>query len=175
MTADANYGRPLTYEEIDPADFDAVHLAGGHSQGIKQYLDSELLQRKIAEFQSTGKVIGAICHGTLILARARDQKTGKSLLYGRTATTLIKPLEKIAFLRTFYRVGRRYRTYWKYTETEVRKAVGPHGRVEHGAALRQPFVVVDGSLVTARYPVDVVQYSQKFLQLAEAASAKHDV
>ena len=167
MTADPRYNHPLTYQEIDAADFDAVHLPGGHSHGIKQYLDSELLQKKIVEFEAAGKVIGAICHGTLVLARARDQKTGKSLLDGRTATTLTKPLEQFAFLRTFFRTGRRYRTYWKYTETEVRRAVGPHGRLERGHAMRKPFAVVDGLIVTARYPVDVEEYSQRFLQLAE--------
>jgi putative intracellular protease/amidase len=173
MTADPHYFRPLTYDEIDPADFDAVHLPGGHSRGIKQYLDNAQLQRKIATFQSDGKVIGAICHGTLVLARARDQKTGKSLLDGRTVTTLTKPAEKRAFMRTFCRVGRRYRTYWKYTETEVRRALGPHGHLERGDARLQPFTVVDGLIVTARYPVDIGEYSTSFLQLLESTSAQH--
>jgi len=173
MTADSNFRRPITYGQIDPAIYDAVHLPGGHSRGMRQYLESKQLQRKIVEFHYAGKVIGAICHGTLVLARARDQATGKSLLHGRTVTTLIKPIETFAFMRTFYRVGRRYRTYWKYTEDEVREAVGSQGHVEHGDSWGKPLVVIDGLLVTARYPADVVRYSERFLQLAEVTWAKH--
>jgi putative intracellular protease/amidase len=172
MTASPNFRRPIRYSEIDVSDFDAVHLSGGHSPGMKQYLDSGLLQAKVATFDAAGKPIGAVCHGVLVAARARDQETGKSLLAGRTVTTLIKPIERYAFRRTFYRVGRRYRTYRTYTEDEVRAAVGPAGRIEHGSSWQEPLVVVDGLIVTARYPVDVEAYAERFVRLVENVRSK---
>jgi len=131
------------------------------------------LQGKIAAFHSAGKVIGAICHGTLVLARTRDQEIGESLLHGRTVTTLIQPVEKFVFMRTFYRAGRRYRTYWKYTEDEVRE-----GRRPARPRRTRRFVGTTTGrhrrlIVTARHPADVTQYSERFLQLAEIRSAKH--
>jgi hypothetical protein len=66
-------------------------------------------------------------------------------------TTPIKSIERYAFRKTFYRVGRRYRTYRTYTEDEVRAALGPAGRIEHGCSWQEPLVVIDGSIVTARY------------------------
>jgi hypothetical protein len=99
-------------------------------------------------------------------------ETGKSLLAGRTVTTLIKPIEQYAFRKTFYRVGRRYRTYRTYTEDEVRAAVGPAGRVEHGSSWQEPLVVVDEMIVTARYPVDVEAYAERFVRLVENARLK---
>lgn len=38
-------------------------LPGGHAPGMKQYLGSRLLQRKVAEFWRLERPVGAICHG----------------------------------------------------------------------------------------------------------------
>ena len=49
----------------------------------------------------------------------------------------------------------------------MRAAVGPTGRVEHGSSWQEPLVVVDGLIVTARYPVDVEAYAERFVLLVE--------
>lgn len=164
MTSTKEFQSPITYREIDVNDFDAIHLSGGHSQGMRQYLDSRVLQDRVVEFKRARKLIGAICHGVLVPARAIDPQTGKSVLDGHSATTLTLPLEKWAFRVTWFRVGRRYRTYWKYTETEVREAVGEHGSIQRGHSFEEPFVVEDGQFVTGRYPPDVPLYAETFVK-----------
>lgn len=164
MIATPQFRSPITYRDIRIDDFDAVHLSGGHSKGMRQYLDSAVLQQKVVEFRQAGKVIGAICHGVLIPARAIDPATGRSVLDGHSATTLTLPLEKWAFRITFLRVGRRYRTYWKYTETEVRRAVGSSGAMLRGESKEKPFAVDDGPFVTGRYPLDVPLYAETFVK-----------
>ena len=90
---------------------------------MRQYLGSELLRRKVAEYWALGRPVGAICHGVLVLARTRDPTTGRSLLYGRRTTCLPKYMERSAFLTTAWRLGRYYRTYPAYVEDEVRAAL----------------------------------------------------
>lgn len=183
MTASPEFRTPITYRDIEVNDFDAVHLSGGHARGMKQYLDSRVLQSRVVEFHRAGKLIGAVCHGTLIPARAVDPETGHSVIHGRRFTTLTLPIEKYAFRVTWFRVGRRYRTYWTYTETEIRNAVGPDGDVPRGetgfgfAGLSvthdAPFTVEDGHFVSARYPLDVSLYAETFVRklLAHSPSA----
>lgn len=174
MISSERFRSPITYRDISVDDFDAIHLSGGHSPGMRQYLDSDVLQRKVVDFAHAGKTIGAICHGVLVPARAIDPKTGKSILDGHRATTLTLPLEKWAFRTTFFRVGRRYRTYWKYTETEVKAAVGDRGQLLRGQSVEIPFVVDDGQFLTGRYPLDVPLYAETFTRkLAAASSVKH--
>ena len=62
----------------------------------------------------------------------RDFDTTEKLWWAYV-TTLKEPIEQYAFRKTLCRVGRRYRTYRTYTEDEVRAAVGPACRVEHGS------------------------------------------
>src|SRR5262245_27419922 len=61
---------PRRWRDLDPADYGALFLAGGHAPGMKQYLGSEELQRFVAAFWATGRPVGAICHGVLVLARS---------------------------------------------------------------------------------------------------------
>jgi putative intracellular protease/amidase len=174
MTASAEFNAPITYRDVDINDFDAIHLSGGHAPGMKQYLDSTVLQQKVVDFYKGDKMIGAVCHGTLIPARSVDPATGRSIIGGRRFTTLTRPIEQYAFRVTWFRVGRRYRTYWKYTETEVRDAVGPDGAVPRGetrfrwagfaVAHDAPLVVEDGNFLSARYPFDVPLYAETFVR-----------
>lgn len=173
MVSSPEFLAPITYRAIDVADFDAVHLSGGHAQGMRQYLDSKVLQGKVVDFHRAEKLIGAVCHGTLIPARAIDPSTKRSIIAGRRFTTLTLPLEKWAFKVTWFRVGRRYRTYWKYTETEVRSAVGPSGELVRGDSFETPLVVEDGNFISARYPLDVPNYAAAFVRhLLASAEAR---
>ncbi|MER7556391.1 type 1 glutamine amidotransferase domain-containing protein [Nocardioides sp. NPDC126508] len=177
MIASPEFSAPITYRSIDVADFDAIHLSGGHAQGMRQYLDSKVLQSKVVDFHHADKLIGAVCHGTLIPARAVDPTTRQSIIAGRRFTTLTLPLEKWAFKITWFRVGRRYRTYRKYTETEVRAAVGPRGELVRGDSFETPLVVEDGNFISARYPLDVPDYAATFVRRLQASeqAAPHTV
>jgi putative intracellular protease/amidase len=164
---------PSRWAEVDPAGCDGLILAGGHAKGMRQYLGSQALQAQVAGFWRTGKPVGAICHGVLVLARALDPATGRSLLHGRRTTCLPKYMERSAFYLTAWRRGRYYRTYPAYVEDEVRAALarpgdfvrGPRTLTRRGTRDDDgpAFVVEDGNYVSARWPGDAYRFARSFL------------
>ena len=169
----AAFERPIAWSAIDPSSFDALVLPGGHAPGMKQYLASGLLQSKVAAFAKTAKPIGAICHGVLVLARASDPDTGKSVLHGRRTTCLPRYMERTAYWLTAWKLGRYYRTYDAYVEDEVKAALetpahferGPFNLTNHGTRDDDTaaFVVEDGAYVSARWPGDAFLFAKKLL------------
>jgi putative intracellular protease/amidase len=156
---------PITWEAIEPSTYDGLVLAGGHAKGMRQYLASELLQRKVTEFWGLERPVGAICHGVLVLARS-------GVLGSARTTCLPKYMERSAFLATAWRLGRYYRTYPEYVEDEVKAALddpavqferGPRG-TKRGTADddTNAFVVEDGRYVSARWPGDAYLFARRF-------------
>jgi putative intracellular protease/amidase len=172
LERDAAFGSPLAWDALQMTDFDGLVLPGGHAPGMRQYLGSAVLQEKVATFWPTGKPVGAICHGVLVLARTTDPSTGRSVLHERRTTCLPKFMERGAYLATAWRLGRYYRTYPAYVQDEVVAALdtpghferGPRGtargtRTDDGPA----FVVEDGSYVSARWPGDAYLFARRFI------------
>jgi putative intracellular protease/amidase len=155
------FQRPVAWHDIEPERFDGLVLAGGHAPGMKQYLGSAELQRKVAEFWALGRPVGAICHGVLVLARAG--------VLGATRTTcLTKAMERGAYLLTSWKLGRYYRTYPAYVEDEVVAALDDRAQFERGPLATQPFVVEDGRYVSGRWPGDANLFAQRFEALLSA-------
>jgi putative intracellular protease/amidase len=167
MIAAPEYQKPIRYAEINVDDYDAILLTGGHAPGMKQFLENKVLQEKVVEFFKQQKGIGAICHGLLVLARAMNPDTGKSVLYDYKTTSLTKLLEQIGYASTFWLLGRRFRTYDAYVEDETRAALKDPRQYSSGW-LFVPHVVVDRNLVTSRYWLfDALSYSVKFAEMVE--------
>ncbi len=168
------FNTPLSWRTLEVSDFEALLLPGGHAPGMCQYLGSAALQRQIVAFWKTGRPVGAICHGVLPLARAIDTDTGQSVLHGRRTTCLTRPLERTAFLLTFWKLGRYYRTYPAYVEDEVRAALADPTHFVRGPKLRAArgtrdddgpaFVVEDGRYVSARWPGDAYLFAKKMIE-----------
>jgi putative intracellular protease/amidase len=168
---------PVAWPTCDAKNFDALFLAGGHAPGMKQYLGSEVVQRLTSAFFAADKPIAAICHGVLVAARSK-RADGKSVLYGRRTTCLPKYMERSAYLATFWRRGRYYRTYPEYVEDEVRAALASPDAFERGPRElskrgtrdddSHAFVVDDGNYVSARWPGDGYLIGKKLLALLAA-------
>lgn len=164
--------RPLTWAAIEPASFDALVLPGGHAQGMKQYLGSALLAEKVATFWATGRPVGAICHGVIVLARAKDA-SGKCVLHASRTTCLPKYMECSAYMLTAWKLGRYYRTYDAYVEDEVKSVLddaalferGPRTLMKRGTEADDDgaFVVEDGRYVSARWPGDAYLFAKRLL------------
>ncbi len=165
MTQTGEFQQPIKYQDIDPAQFDGVSLTGGHAPGMKQYLESQVLQQKMVDFWKQGKVIGAICHGVLVLSRAIDPETGRSILYGSKVTALTRGIEMTGYALTFWLLGRRYRTYDCYVADEVRPVLRDPGDFKNGKMILIPFVLRDGNLITSRWPWDALKYSMGFADM----------
>jgi putative intracellular protease/amidase len=98
MIADPHYGAPVRWDNINPAEFDGLLLPGGHrARGMREYLESEILQRHVASFFEQEKPIAAICHGVLLAARSVSPQTGRSVLHGYQTTALTWALENSAW------------------------------------------------------------------------------
>jgi putative intracellular protease/amidase len=115
MVADPNYARPLRWDSVDPSAFDALLLPGGHrARGMRDYLESETLQRCVVDFFDAQKPVAAICHGVLLAARSVSPKHRRSVLYGYKTTALTWTLEnnawKVARITRFWDPNY-YRTY----------------------------------------------------------------
>lgn len=153
MEKDARFRAPLAYSDVRADQYDALLLPGGHAPAMRQYLEDRDLQRLAVDFDDQGRIIGAICHGPVVLARAQ-RADGSSLLSGRRVTALTWLMEMSAWLMTVTRLGSHYRTYPTPVQTEVKAAgcdwvSGPLVPI-YGRA----FVVRDDNLITARWPGD---------------------
>ncbi len=97
MIASPEFLVPLRWSNVKAENYDGLILPGGHrARGMQAYLESEDIQRLTVDFFRANKPVGAICHGVLVAARAIDPATGKSVLHGRTTTSLTWALEKSA-------------------------------------------------------------------------------
>jgi putative intracellular protease/amidase len=115
LVHNAAFLAPLCWDQIRSDDFDALLLPGGHAQGMREYLESVLLQQGVAAFFDAGKPVAAVCHGVVLAARSISPRTGKSILHGRKTTALTWSLERSAWQLSRY-AGRwwdrdYYRTY----------------------------------------------------------------
>ncbi len=160
LEKDKNFFAPIPYKEIEPEKYDLLLLPGGHAPGMRQYLESKTLQEKVLRFFKLNKLIGAICHGPLVLARTINPETGKSILYGKKVTALPKILERIAYYLTFWKLGRYYRTYPEYVQDEITRVLKSKKDFITGKKLWEPFVLEDGNLITARWPKDAYFFAE---------------
>jgi putative intracellular protease/amidase len=107
MVEDPAYNAPLSWPKLRREDFDGLLLPGGHrARGMREYLESETLQKLVAQFFAADLPVAAICHGVLLAARSRTADGGHSVLFGRRTTALTWALE-----RAGWQVGRIVR-FW---------------------------------------------------------------
>jgi putative intracellular protease/amidase len=180
MVADPRFRSVAAWQDLTAGDYDGLLLAGGHAPGMRQYLGSSALQLKVAEFWRLERPVAAICHGPLVLARAQDPVSGRSVLSGRHTTCLPKYLERTAYFLTAWRRGRYYRTYPAYVEDEVTAALaspsdfqrGPRtlGQRDTTSDHRASFVVEDGTYLSARWPGDAHLFAARFLAILEGSA-----
>lgn len=175
MQQSQEFSKPLKYSEITEPNFDAIYLPGGHDKGVKQYLESELLQRLIVEFFKTQKPVAAICHGVILAARSIDPKTKKSVLYHYQTTSLLKSQELLAYQMTRLWLKDYYLTYPEITvEDEVKSQLsksdnfipGPNPMLrDSDKHLSRGFIVKDKNYLSARWPGDIYKFTSELLSM----------
>ncbi len=115
MLADPAFQSPLGWSGIATTAFDGLLPPGGHrARGMREYLESPVLQAAVVQAFAADKPVAAICHGVLLAARSIDPTTGRSALHGRKTTALTWALERSAStLAHVFRPWDRhyYRTY----------------------------------------------------------------
>ncbi len=169
LEASPEFRAPLAYDAIAATGFDAVLLPGGHAKGMRDYLESPVLQQVVAAAFAAGKPVGAICHGVVLAARSQAAP-GRSVLHGRRTTSLLRSQEMLAWNLTRLWLGDYYRTYPQTVEDEVVAALARKEDFEHGPTSfsrdtpdkPDGFAVIDGKYVSARWPGDAHRFSLAF-------------
>jgi protease I len=176
MIEDEGFNSPLKIKDLNVEDYEAVILPGGHAKKMRPYLESEDLYKFIGAFSETNKPLAAICHGVLVMARAKSPTSGKPLLYGRKTTALPAFMEKSGFYLTCLWMGKYYLTYDKTEEEEVRESLknkedwirGPFSLQKDSEKNLAPgFVVRDGNYLSARWPGDIHKFTQTLLDMLQ--------
>jgi putative intracellular protease/amidase len=123
---------------LDPADFDAIIVAGGQSP-MFTFRNDVPLQKLFLAFLEAGKPSAALCHGTCLLLELKAAN-GSPLVLGRTMTGFANSEEDFADKV----VGRKVMPF--RIEDEARKL----GANFVTAPAFQPFAVRDGHLITGQ-------------------------
>jgi protease I len=171
MAGSTEFLNPISYSSIDPDGYDALLLPGGHDKGMREYLEDDRLKSAVAQFFADGKVVGAICHGTLLAARSR--KSEKSVLWGRKTTGLTRRQELVAWWLTRFTLGDYYRTYPLPMADELIMnlrspddyAAGPGFPIplerDSNTRLDAGFTVRDDNYLSARWPGDAHRFADE--------------
>lgn len=157
---------PICFSDVKVDQFDLLHLPGGHAKGMIPYLEDTTLQQIVLHFYQKQKPIGAICHGTIILARTKTPETGKSIIHAHNVTALNKFLEKMAYYLTAWKLGDYYRTYPEYVQDEVAHQLMSKRQFQAGNPFI-PKVVENGNFITARWPLDAYLYAETLIKKLE--------
>jgi putative intracellular protease/amidase len=135
MVASEECKQPLSWTapgfSLDP--FSLVFLPGGHDKAVVQIMDSAAVhslllgyfpktRKQQADGAAATKAVGAICHGVLVLANAKDAQ-GHSVLRECTTATLPARFEQVAYWGTRVFLGDYYKTYGAGSE-DVEVSVG---------------------------------------------------
>ncbi|MBQ0958196.1 type 1 glutamine amidotransferase domain-containing protein [Ideonella sp. 4Y11] len=144
LKALVDHTRPVA--EIDVAAFDAIVVAGGQAP-MFTFEGATELHRVFAAFFEAGKVAAALCHGSAILAYARDSR-GEYIAKGRTVTGFANVEEDFADNAVWsYGLLPRDQHVMPWRIEDRLKALGAN-YVQAG--LWRSFAVRDGNLVTGQ-------------------------
>jgi putative intracellular protease/amidase len=164
MERDDAFVKPMRYEDV-PSSIDLLVIPGGHAQGMKAMLESEVAKQIVRDQFARSRPVAAVCHGVLLLARA-------GVLRGRRTTALTKTMELSAWAMTKPFLGDYYRTYPKTVEDEVASALARREDFDPGplvprrdTADKPGFTVRDGDYVSARYPGDCHAFAHSCVAL----------
>jgi putative intracellular protease/amidase len=135
----------IALKDVKPEEYDAIHIAGGTGAAVDLFPNSELAEI-LEHFWSSGKVIGAICHGCIALANNPSRVVGKTA----TGFTLAEDLQIEA------RFGKEFIPHWPQKEME-RAGINFVNVQPQGVR-----VVVDGQLVTGQNQLSTSEYALQF-------------
>lgn len=134
----------------DAADFDAIYIPGGHGPMVDLVKDKDIA-RLLTEFDRSGKIIGAVCHGPAALINAMGAD-GRALIAGKRVSGFTNNEEKLVHLDSVVPF---------MLETEL-KAKGAH--FDGTPVPFAPHTVRDGNLITGQNPASSAAIAKKMLE-----------
>lgn len=172
-----SFCNPIKYTDAKELNFDAIFLPGGHDKGVKEYLESKVLQNLVVAFFKAEKPVAAICHGVILAARSIHPETKKSVIHQYKTTCLLKAQEMLAYKLTKSKLKDYYLTYPGLTvEDEVTASLchsnnfltGPKPIFRDSTKhIKRGFVVKDKNYLSARWPGDAYLISREFISMVK--------
>jgi putative intracellular protease/amidase len=146
----------LKLKDVNLNRYDAVHVAGGRGATFDLY-PSEDVAKVMEHFWAKDKVVGAICHGAIALGNNPVRIRGRRV----TGYTLEGDQELQRIFGSGFLIPH-------YPQQVLEDAGGDYQRV----APNDPFVIVDGKLVTGQNQQSASEYA---LVLLHAMSGQNPV
>jgi putative intracellular protease/amidase len=140
---------PGRLDDVDPADFDAVLIPGGHGPMQDLAVDPEVARILAATLPDPSKVVASLCHGPASFLAAGDADGW--LFAGRKLTAFTDEEET--------QTGLAANAPW-LLETRLRES---GAEFESGSAWG-PYVVVDGNLITGQNPASAKPAAEAVLE-----------
>ncbi|GIF75423.1 type 1 glutamine amidotransferase domain-containing protein [Asanoa siamensis] len=140
---------PVRLEDVDPADYDAVLIPGGHGPMQDLAVHPDIARVLEAMLPDRSRTVAALCHGIAAFLPAGDAD-GDWLFRGRRMTSFTDAEEE--------QVGLAANAPW-LLESRLRAAGAVH---EAGPAFGS-YVVVDGNLITGQNPASGEAVGQALL------------
>jgi putative intracellular protease/amidase len=133
----------LKLKDVDLAQYDAVHVAGGRGATFDLY-PNEDVARLLEYFWAKGKVVGAICHGAIALGNIPDRVRGRRT----TGYTLEGDKDLQRMFGSGFLIPH-------FPQTVLEEVGSNYSRVAPNA----PYVVRDGKLVTGQNQQSASEYA----------------
>lgn len=136
--AQAAFAATLPLDTVNPADYDALFLPGGHGP-LWDLATNETCGRIILDFYNNGKPVAAVCHGPAALIKAAELQPG--LLSGKRVTAFTNVEETLVFKND--NIPYKLQTRLEELGADFHSALVP--MISH--------VEVDGHLITGQNPL----------------------
>lgn len=138
----------IALRDVDPSSYDAIHIVGGGGAAVDLF-PNEDLGKLLEHFSAEGKVVGAICHGSIALANIPGRVSGRRATgFSRAEDAQLEPM-----------YGKDFLPHWPQVEME--KA----GIVYSASTDVGTQVVIDGKLITGQNQKAASEYSIAFIHL----------
>ncbi len=149
--------KPARLEDINPSDYDAVYVSGGHGPMEDLADDADIGRIFAALYPDKNKVVAADCHGVDALLPARNPD-GSWVFAGKTITGFTNE-EETAF-------GFGDKAPW-LLETRLRET----GADFQGGPAFEPTVRIDGNLITGQNPASAEPSAEAVVSYLDAHTA----
>ncbi|WP_428741724.1 type 1 glutamine amidotransferase domain-containing protein [Tenacibaculum sp.] len=145
-----NFSHKLT--DIDVSAYDAIFFPGGLGL-MTDMVDNPLVKEIIKETYESGKIIGAVCHGSAALLNV-TLSDGSNLLEGKKINSFTEAEEKL----DGHVLG-------GVIPFMLDKELKKQGAIYYHAKPFEPYVINDGNLVTGQNPVSASGVALKMIEL----------
>ena len=148
----------FSIDEIDPSEYDAIFLPGGHGT-MWDLPTSDRLAEIISAALQQNKVVAAVCHGVAGLVSAQTVD-GRSVIEGRKINSFTNSEEEAVGLTEVVPF---------LLETRIREL----GADFHSGENFQSFAIADGNLITGQNPASSDLVANKVLEALGVLSQKN--